>query len=586
MNKINIRGDFVMRDFMKEYTSWLNDPFIDNVTKSELEQIKNDPKEIEERFYQELEFGTAGLRGKLGAGTNRMNKYIVSRATHAFAQVIKKHGEDYVRRGIAIAHDCRILSPEFALESALVMAANGIKVYLYDSLRPTPQLSYTVRYFHCAAGINITASHNPKDYNGYKVYWEEGSQIKSDISDMVLEEISKIKSFADVPMLSEKEAVEKGLLIYVGEEVDKSYLNEVMQLSLRDEEIDKNIRIVYTPLNGAGNIPVRRILEMKGFANVYIVKEQEAPDGTFPTIKYPNPEDLAAFEYANRLAEEVQADLVIATDPDCDRLAVEVLHNGKLLPLNGNQTGVLLIHYLLSSMKEKNTLPPNAAIVKSIVTGEMGTAVANDYGVEMFNVLTGFKNICALPNEWEHTKEKTFIFGYEESIGYLTGTFVRDKDAVSSALLLSEAAAYYKKQGQTLIDVLYELFEKYGYYQEKTISLVLEGIEGQNKIKRMMSEYRNIYPKEIGKSKLTEWIDYEKQISTNLLRQTQETISIEKTNAIQFVFDDGCFYALRPSGTEPKIKIYIYSKANTLKEAEDKLNAIEKSVSFTLNQIE
>lgn len=575
-----------MKDYMREYESWLNDPFIDKETKSELLQIKDRPSEIQDRFYQELEFGTAGLRGKLGAGTNRMNKYIVSRATHALAQVIKKHGDEYMKRGIAIAHDCRILSPEFALESALVMAANGIKVYLYDSLRPTPQLSYTVRYFNCAAGINVTASHNPKDYNGYKVYWEEGSQIKSNISDMVLEEISKVKSFSDIPTMTKEQALSEGLLTYVGSEVDDSYLDEVLHLSLRDEEIDKDIKIVYTPLNGAGNIPVQKVLAMKGFNHVHIVKEQEQPDGTFPTVEYPNPEDLKAFEYANRLAEQVQADIVIATDPDCDRLAVQVMHHGEILPLNGNQTGVLLIYYLLSSMKEKNLIPPNPAIVKSIVTGEMGSAVAKDYGVEMISVLTGFKNICALPNEWEHTKEKSFIFGYEESIGYVTGTFVRDKDGVSSALLLAEAAAYYKKQGKTLIDVLQELFEKYGYYQEKTISLVLEGIEGQNKIKRMMTEYRNIYSKEIGTSKLLQWIDYEQQISTDIVLQTQEKISIEKTNAIQFIFDDGCFYALRPSGTEPKIKIYIYSKGETLEKAQHKLHEIENAVLSTLNTIE
>lgn len=575
-----------MRDFMKVYESWLHDPFIDEKTKNELLQINHNHKEIQERFYQELEFGTAGLRGKLGAGTNRMNRYIVARATHALAQVIKKHGEDYAKRGIAIAYDCRIFSPEFALESALVMAANGIKAYLYESLRPTPQLSYTVRYFNCAAGINITASHNPKDYNGYKVYWEEGSQIKSNISDMVLDEISKIENFSDIPQMSKEDALASGLLIYIGQEVDESYLEQVMNLSLRDAEIDKDIHIVYTPLNGAGNIPVREVLKRKGFKNVHIVKEQEAPDGTFPTIEYPNPEDLKAFEYAERLAKEVQADILIATDPDCDRLAVQVLHQDNIVPLNGNQTGVLLIHYLLSSMKEKNLLPENPAIVKSIVTGEMGSAVAASYDVEMINVLTGFKNICALPNEWDHTKEKNFLFGYEESIGYVTGTFVRDKDGVSSALLLAEAAAYYKAQGKTLIDVLYELFERYGYYQEKTISLVLEGIEGQQKIQRMMKQYRHLYPKSIGSSHLIGFIDYEKQVSVNLQTSKENKIQIEKTNAVQFIFDDGCFYALRPSGTEPKIKIYIYSKAASLSKAQDKLIEIEKIVLDTLNTVQ
>lgn len=575
-----------MKDYMKTYEAWLKDPFIDEYTKEELRKIKDNETEIEDRFYRDLEFGTAGLRGKLGAGTNRMNRYIVARATHALAQVIKQHGEDYVKRGIAIAHDCRILSPEFALESALVMAANGIKAYLYDSLRPTPQLSYTVRYFGCSAGINVTASHNPKNYNGYKVYWEEGSQIKSDIADRVLAEIDKVKDFADIPRISEKEAVESGLLVYIGKEVDESYLDEVMKLSLRDEEIDKSLRIVYTPLNGAGNIPVREVLKRKGFRNVHIVKEQEAPDGTFPTIEYPNPEDLKAFEYAERLAREVDAELLIATDPDCDRLAVEVLHQGRIVPLNGNQTGVLLIHYLLSSLKEKNRMPKNPAIVKSIVTGEMGRAVAEDYGVKMFNVLTGFKNICALPNEWDTSGEYSFVFGYEESIGYVTGTFVRDKDAVSSSLLLAEAAAYYKAKGKTLVDILSELFEKYGYYQEKTISLVLEGIEGQQKIKRMMEEYRKIYPLSIGDSQMITAIDYAKQISVDVRTKAESPISIERTDAVQFLFEDGCFYALRPSGTEPKIKIYIYSKADSLQKAQDKLQEIEKTVLGLLHSID
>ncbi len=565
-------------NIMKSYLKWLNDDFIDKATKDELKSIENKPEEIEDRFYQELEFGTAGLRGKIGAGTNRMNVYVISRATHALAQVIKKHGTEYAEKGIAIAYDCRLFSPEFAKQSALVMAANGIKAYLFKSLRPTPELSYAVRYYGCSSGINITASHNPKEYNGYKVYWKEGSQIKSDIADLVLEEISKIKSFSDIPVISEEEAIKKGLLLYIGEKVDDSYINEVMGVSLRDEELDKSIKIVYTPLNGAGNIPVRRVLKEKGFANVYVVKEQENPDGTFPTIAYPNPEDLKAFEYSEKLAKEVDADLLIATDPDCDRLAVQVKHNDKIVPLTGNQTGVILINYILSAMKEKGILPENPVIVKSIVTGDMGTAIAKDYNVEMLNVLTGFKNICALPNEYDTTKEKNFILGYEESIGYVIGTFVRDKDAVSSSLMLAEAAAYYKKQNKTLIDVLNELFEKYGYYQEKTVSLVLEGLEGQKRIKRMMQEYRDLYPTTIGSSKLTEVVDYETQVSKNLLTNEIAKIDTEKTDAVKFIFDDSCWYALRPSGTEPKIKLYLYSKAPSLEKSKDKLMEFEKLI--------
>ena len=575
-----------MDNIMKNYQSWLDDDFIDQMTKDELKSIENIPDEIEDRFYQELEFGTAGLRGKIGAGTNRMNIYVVSRATHALAQVIKKHGQVYMDKGIAIAYDCRLFSPEFALQSALVMAANGIRAYLFESLRPTPELSYAIRYYGCTSGINVTASHNPKNYNGYKVYWEEGSQIKSDIADQVLQEISKIRSFSDIPFISESDARDKGLLIDIGKEVDDSYIKEVMNVSLRDEEIDKSLKIAYTPLNGAGNIPVRRVLDLKGFNNVFVVKEQELPDGTFPTIEYPNPEDLKAFEYSERLAKEVDADILIATDPDCDRLAVQVKHNNKIVPLTGNQTGVILINYILSSMSEKGILPVNPVIVKSIVTGEMGTPIAKNYGVEMISVLTGFKNICALPNEYEITNEKNFIFGYEESIGYVIGTFVRDKDAVSASLMLAEAAAYYKKQGKTLIDVLNELFEKYGYYQEKTISLVLEGIEGQKRIKRMMESYRDIFPTNIGSSKLVQIIDYEKQLSKNLLNNDSITIDIEKTDAVKFMFDDGCWYALRPSGTEPKIKLYLYSKADTILDSTNKLKEFEILILDKLNTIE
>lgn len=575
-----------MNNIMKNYQSWLDDDFIDQKTKDELKSIENMPDEIEDRFYQELEFGTAGLRGKIGAGTNRMNIYIVSRASHALAQVIKNHGQEYMDKGIAIAYDCRLFSPEFALQSALVMAANGIKAYLFESLRPTPELSYAIRYYGCSAGINVTASHNPKDYNGYKVYWEEGSQIKSDIADQVLQEILKIKFFANIPFISEADARNKGLLIDIGKEVDDSYIKQVMNVSLRDEEIDKSLKIVYTPLNGAGNIPVRKVLDLKGFKNVYVVKEQELPDGNFPTIEYPNPEDLKAFEYSERLAKELDADILIATDPDCDRLAVQVKHNNKIMPLTGNQTGVILINYILSTMAEKNLLPANPVMVKSIVTGEMGSAIANDYGVEMISVLTGFKNICAIPNEYEITKEKNFIFGFEESIGYVIGTFVRDKDAVSASLMLAEACAYYKKQGKTLIDVLDDLFKKYGFYQEKTISVVLEGIEGQKRIKRMMESYRDIFPTNIGSSKLVQLIDYEKQLSKNLLNDESITIDIEKTDAVKFIFDDGCWYALRPSGTEPKIKLYLYSKADILSDATNKLKEFEILILEKLNNIE
>lgn len=575
-----------MQDYIKIYEKWVNSPKLDEKSKKELESIKNDEKEIQDRFYQDLSFGTAGLRGKLGAGTNRMNSYVIARATHALAKVIESYGDEYVKKGIAIAYDCRICSDEFAKLAALIMASHGIKAYLFDSLRPTPELSFAVRYYGCASGINITASHNPKEYNGYKVYWCEGSQIKDDIADKVLSEINKMDVFDLPEVISEEEAVQKGLLIYINEEVDKAYYEKVMSLSQRDdEEIDKSIKIVYTPLNGAGNIAVRTILDKKGYKNVYVVKEQENPDGTFPTIKYPNPEDTKAFEYSEKLAKEVGAEILIATDPDSDRLAVEVVQNGEIIALNGNQTGVLLINYIINALNDKNKMPQNPAIVKSIVTGDMGTAISEKFGVEMKSVLTGFKNISALPNQWDVTKEKTYIFGYEESIGYNAGVFVRDKDAVSSAMLLAEMAGYYKKQGKTLIDVLNELFEQYGYYSENTVSISLEGIEGQQRIARMMDEIRKIYPTKIGTADIVEITDYETQEKTDVTTGKKETIDIEKTNAIRFLYSDGCWYTLRPSGTEPKIKLYIYTKAENMQKSKDLLQEIEKTVLSVLDTV-
>jgi phosphoglucomutase len=575
-----------MQDYIKIYEKWISSPKLDAKSKKELEDIKNDEKEIQDRFYQDLSFGTAGLRGKLGAGTNRMNSYVIARATHALAKVIEAHGEEYVKKGIAIAYDCRICSDEFAKLSALIMASHGIKAYLFDSLRPTPELSFAVRYYGCASGINITASHNPKEYNGYKVYWCEGSQIKDDIADKVLDEINKMDVFDLPEVISEEEAIKKGLLIYINEEVDKAYYEKVMSLSQRDDdEIDKSIKIVYTPLNGAGNIAVRTILDKKGYKNVFVVKEQENPDGTFPTIKYPNPEDTKAFEYSEKLAKEVGAEILIATDPDSDRLAVEVVHNGEIIALNGNQTGVLLINYIINALNDKNKMPENPAIVKSIVTGDMGTAIAQKFGVEMKSVLTGFKNISALPNEWDVTKEKTYIFGYEESIGYNAGVFVRDKDAVSSAMLLAEMAGYYKKQGKTLIDVLNDLFEQYGYYSENTVSISLEGIEGQQRIARMMDEIRKIYPTKIGAADIVEITDYEIQEKTDVKAGKKEKIDIEKTNAIRFLYSDGCWYTLRPSGTEPKIKLYIYTKAENMKKSKDLLQEVEKTVLAVLDTV-
>lgn len=576
----------VMNDYMKEYEKWMGMENLHSDLKKELESIKGDEAQIQDRFYQDLSFGTAGLRGILGAGTNRMNTYVVGRATRALGKVMEKQGTEYAKKGVAIAYDCRIMSPEFADMCALILNSMGIKTYIFDSLRPTPELSYAVRYYQCGAGINITASHNPKIYNGYKVYWEEGSQIKSDIADQILEEISKMDLFEEYTLLTREEAEEQGLYITINKEVDESFYEKTMSVSLRDQEVDKNIGIVYTPLNGAGNVPVRTVLDRMGYTNVHIVKEQEQPDGTFPTIDYPNPEDLAAFALAEKLALEVGADVLIATDPDCDRLAVEVVHHGEIVALNGNQVGVLLINYILSSMDEKGLMPKNPAMVKSIVTGEMGSAIAESFGVKMFDVLTGFKNICAYPNEWDQTKEYTYIFGYEESIGYNIGDYLRDKDGVSATVMLAEMAGYYKKLGKTLIDVINKLYEKYGYYREKTISIVLEGVKGQERIKRMMVEYRKNDAGSIGSSDLVQITDYATSEEKNPVTGEQKTIDIEKTDAIKYKFHDGCWYTLRPSGTEPKIKLYIYTKGDTLDKADAKLEEFEKAILEVLNIIE
>lgn len=564
-----------MQDYKKIYEEWLNNEFFDEKTREELRAIKNDEKEIQDRFYKNLEFGTAGLRGKLGAGTNRMNVYNVSKVTQGIADFIIEKGKEYMDRGVAIAYDCRHYSTEFAKTAALVLAANGIKAYLFKELRPTPELSYTVRSLKTAAGIIITASHNPKEYNGYKVYWEDGAQVLSSIADPMTEKINSIKSFKDVKTMDENTALDKNLLVMLGKDMDKQYIDKVKSLSIR-EDIDKNIKVVYSPLNGTGNIPVRRVLKERGFTNIIVVPEQENPDPNFTTAEYPNPEDTRAFEYAERLGKEVDAELLLATDPDCDRLAIEVrASNGEYVPFNGNQTGAILIKYIVEGMHEMGNLPKNGAIIKSIVTGDMGRAIAKEYGVTTFEALTGFKNIYGRVPEFERTGEYEFIFGYEESIGYNTGTFVRDKDAVSSAMLLCEAAAYYKTKGKTLLDVLNEIFEKYGYYKEKQISLVLEGAEGKARIDRMMESYRKDFPQQIGNLKMSQYIDYLKGYE-----------DISPSNVLKFYLEDGSWYAIRPSGTEPKIKVYIYTKGNTLEESNKNLEIIEEIVINKLNSIE
>jgi phosphoglucomutase len=557
--------------YMKKYDEWLNNEFFDEKTREELKSIAGDQKEIQDRFYMDLEFGTAGLRGKLGAGLNRMNLYIISRASQGLADYIKDYGKEYMDRGVAIAYDCRHFSEEFAATAAQVLAANGIKAYLFEELRPTPELSYAVRTLNCASGIVVTASHNPREYNGYKVYWEDGAQILSSIAKGITDKIQTITDFSSIKLMDMEEAKEKGLIVMLGKAMDDEYIEKVKSLAIRDN-IDKDIKVVYTPLNGTGNVPVRRVLKERGFTNIIVVPEQENPDPDFTTVGYPNPEDVKAFKYAQALGKKEGAELLIATDPDCDRLAIMVRdENAEYVAFNGNQTGAILIKYVIEGMKEKGTLPKNAAIVKSIVTGDLGKAIAKKYGVETFEVLTGFKNICGKVNDFKRDNSYEFIFGYEESIGYTAGTFVRDKDGVISSMLLCEAAAYYKSQGKTLIDVLNEVYEEFGFYRENLISLVLEGIEGQERISRMMVEYRKENPKTIGTSKLIKYIDYDIQKSYDIALGTEESSGIPVSNVLKFYFDDESWYAVRPSGTEPKIKIYMYSKGKTLEAAEEKL---------------
>lgn len=579
-------------DYKIRYDEWLNSSVIDENTKKELIALKDNQDELKERFYQELEFGTAGLRGKMGAGSNRMNEYIIARATHAFAKVINSEGKDFAKKGVVIAHDPRLFSKEFALTAALTFASNGIKAYLFEDLRPTPELSFAVRYLGCAGGINITASHNPTDYNGYKVYWQEGSQIKDDIADRILAEIDTLKDFADVDFLSNREkytkewALEEGLLEIVGKEIDDAYIEAVKSLSLNDENLDKSLRIVFTPLNGAGNVPVRRVLRERGFDNVFVVKEQEDPDGRFPTIEYPNPEDVRAFEYALKLAKEVDGELLIATDPDCDRIAIIAKHQGEYVEINGNEAGYILVHYLLSQMSQQGKLAEDALIVKSIVTSELGAKIAARYKVETRSVLTGFKNISGVQNELDQTGTRKMVMGWEESIGYAVGTFVRDKDGVSAAMLFAEIAAYYKAKNKTLIDMLEEIYEEFGYNIDATISLVLEGIEGQKRIGRMMTQYRDIYPAKVGDMNLAHYTDYSLSQSLNTKTGEVSSVDVEKQNALKFTMEDTSWYALRPSGTEPKIKIYINTVGSTRQEAEKKLEIMKTEVISKLESIE
>ncbi len=569
-----VRKERLRMNYKKIYESWVTDEHYDQETRDELIAIAEDPVEIKERFYTELKFGTAGLRGKIGAGTNRMNRYTVAKATQGLAMTIAKRGEEAKARGVAIAYDVRHKSKEFAKVTASVLAANGIKVYLFEDIRPTPVLSYAIRKLKTISGVMVTASHNPRDYNGYKAYWEEGSQILEDIADEIFENIGTLKEHSDIKEMSFDEAVDQGMVEYIGDEIDQEYLKDVLDLAL-SEDIDKEIGVVYSPLNGTGNVLVQEVLKRRGFSNVSIVKEQELPDPDFTTANYPNPEDPKAFEYSIALGKELGSDLLIATDPDADRVAMVIRdRNGEFVFFNGNKIGALLVNYILERRQEQGKIPNNAVIVKSIVTGDLSTAICEKYSVEMVETLTGFKNICGKANEYEKTGEKAFLFGYEESIGYNYGTFVRDKDAVSSSMMIVEMVAYYKKRGKNMIEVLEELYREFGYYKDALVSITLEGADGQEKIRRIMEEFRNRPMETAGDLKVVKIIDYSKPGT-----------GLPLSDVLKYYFNDRSWAALRPSGTEPKIKLYMSTKGVTEEESLGKLAVIEEKAREKMNGV-
>ena len=560
-----------MKDYMKIYEQWLADPYFDEDTKNELRAIADDENEIKERFYMDLEFGTAGLRGIIGAGINRMNIYTVRRATQGLANYIKKQGGE--EKGVAIAFDSRRMSPEFAMEAAMTLAANGIKAYKFESLRPTPELSFAVRELGCIAGINVTASHNPKEYNGYKVYWEDGAQFTPPHDKGVLEEVLAIEDLSTVKTTSEEEALRSGKFQVIGKEIDDKYIENVKAQVVNQDAIDrmqKDITIIYTPLHGTGNIPARRVMKELGFENVYVVPEQELPDGNFPTVSYPNPEAEEAFALGLKLAKEKNADLVLATDPDADRLGVYVkdAKTGEYHPLTGNMSGSLLCDYVLGQKQAKGQIPADGQVIKSIVTTNLVNAVAEHYGCELVEVLTGFKYIGQQILKEEQTGKGTYMFGMEESYGCLIGTYARDKDAISATAALCEAAAYYKEKGMTLWDAMVAMYEKYGYYKDTVKSIGLKGIEGLAKIQEIMENFRQEPPKTLGDYTVTAARDYKAGTIMDMASGAVRPTGLPSANVLYYEMNDGAWLCVRPSGTEPKIKFYYGVKGTSMEDAD------------------
>ena len=568
-----------MNNYFEKYNEWLNDDCFDDETKKELNSIRDNEEEIKDRFYKELEFGTAGLRGVIGAGTNRMNKYTVGRATQGLANFINKMKIE--NPSVVISYDSRHMSKEFSEIAALVLNANGIKVNLFDNLRPVPELSFSVRYLNATAGIMITASHNPPEYNGYKVYWSDGAQIVPPIDKGIIDEVLSIEDFSLIKTLNKNEAIEAGLLNYVGEEIDDAFINALKSSCLNPEIIKKeakNVKIVYTPLHGAGNLPVQRILKELGFENVYVVPEQEKPDGDFPTVSYPNPEDPKAFEFALKLAKEVDADVVLATDPDADRLGVfSKMSNGEYVSYTGNMSALLICEYELSQKKEKGIFPNNGAIITTVVSSELTKAIAENYGAKVFETLTGFKWIGEKIRKFEEENSYKYLFGFEESYGCLIAPHARDKDGISAVMALCEATAFYKNKGWSLWEQMIKIYEKYGYYREGQVSIVLKGADGAEEIKNKMAKMRSNPPTELAGLKVLEVRDYQEHVIKKADGEVSET-DLPTSNVLYYELSNNSWCCVRPSGTEPKIKFYMGVKGSTMQDAENQLAVLSEAM--------
>ena len=568
-------------NYKEEYQRWCEDSSFDEETKKELLSIKDDEEEIKDRFYKELEFGTAGLRGVIGMGTNRMNKYTVGKATQGLANYILEQGTQ--DKGVAISYDSRRMSDEFSLQTALILNANGIKTYLFESLRPVPELSFAIRELGATAGIMITASHNPPKYNGYKVYWDDGSQIVAPRDKDIINKVRSITDFKEIKTISREEAVKKGLFNVIGKEMDDKYIETLKNKVLNPEivrEQGKDLKIVYTPLHGTGNTIAERLLNELGFKNVYVVPEQAKPDGNFPTVDYPNPEDKKAFKLALELAKKVDADVVLATDPDADRLGIYAkdTKTGEYMPYTGNMSALLIAEYRISQMKEKGILPKDGMFITTIVSSDLAKAIAANYKLECIEVLTGFKNIGAVMKKAEENHDKTYVFGFEESYGCLIGDYARDKDGIAAVMSLCEAAAYYRSKGITLWDQMNNIYEKYGYYKEDQVSIVLEGAEGAEKIKEMMTDMRNKDVEQIGKYKVLCFKDVDKDYVKNMTTGEESKTGLPKSNVLYYQLEDNAWCCVRPSGTEPKIKLYFGVKGECEKCVTEKLEELKEAM--------